>query len=36
MAPETVRAAASVLDAESRFGHSAFLDAREKEVNALI
>jgi integrase len=36
LAPETVRAAVSVLDAESRFGHGADLDKREKEVNPLI
>ena len=36
MAPETVRAAVSVLDIESRFGHGAVSDQREKEVNALI
>lgn len=36
MAPETVRAAVSVLDAESRFGHGDVSDQREKEVNALI
>lgn len=35
-APETVRAAVSVLDAESRFGHGAISEKRGEEVNALI
>lgn len=36
LAPETVRAAVSVLETESRFGHGADLEEREKEANALI
>ena len=36
LSPETVRAAVSVLDAESRFGHGADSEKREKEDNALI
>lgn len=35
LSPETVRAAVSVLDAESRFGHGAESEKREKEDNAL-
>ncbi len=35
MAPETVRAAVSVLDAESRFGHVTGLRQREEGGNAL-
>ena len=34
LAPETVRAAVSVLDAESRSGHGADFEQREEEVNA--
>ena len=36
LAPETVRAAVSVLDSESRFGHGAISEKRGEEVNALI
>ena len=36
LAPETVRAAVSVLDSESRFGHGAMSEKRGEEVNALI
>jgi len=36
LAPETVRAAVSVLETESRFGHGADLEEREEEANALI
>ena len=34
--PETVRAALSVLDRESRFGHGAISEKRGEAVNALI
>lgn len=36
LAPETVRAAVSVLEAESRFGHGTDLKPRENEAKALI
>ena len=36
LAPETVRAAVSVLDAESRSGYVGDLEQCEKEANALI